>query len=262
MFSPDNGESIPKIPGYGGLLGSLKHELVYINIPKSGCTTIKNYLYYLDRGVFYDQPLHIHFDHSALLRSDRQPMELLAKLTRRCRVFTFIREPVSRVYSSYNEKIHNVDRYSFRSIRSYLMESYGLQFPETGEISLDNHISNFRLFLNFLFDNLAGNSPIRQDYHWLPQHEILRQHSRKVVIDFIGIVETFERDFSELLFGARVPNSLPFDRRFNEGPAGLYPLKQVIDSDIRARLMELYKLDIEFYALRKSIGRYERSAIP
>jgi Sulfotransferase family len=259
--SEESGD-IPKIPGYGGLLGSIKHDLIYMNLPKSGCTTIKNYLYYLDNGSFYSRPLHIHFDHSAHVRADRQPIELLAKLTRRAKVFTFIREPILRVYSSYNEKIHSLSRYSFGDIRFYLVDNYGLSFPASGKISLDNHISNFLLFLNFLADNFAGSTPIRQDYHWLAQHRVLKQHSKKIVIDFIGIVETFERDFSELLFSAGVPNSLPFDRRFNEGPASLYSLKEVMNSEIAGRLHDLYATDIEFYALRKSIPRDQQCAIP
>lgn len=113
--------TVTKVAGYGGLLGSRKHDLVYVNLPKAGCTTIKNYLYYLDNGVFYGRPLHIHFDHSAFLRSDNEPIELLAKLTRRAKVFTFIREPVSRIMSCYNDKIYHVGRYSFGQIRAYLI---------------------------------------------------------------------------------------------------------------------------------------------
>jgi hypothetical protein len=255
-------EAVPKVTGYGGLLGSRKHDLVYVNLPKAGCTTIKNFLYYLDNGVFYGRPLHIHFDHSAFLRSDNQPIELLAKLTRRAKVFTFIREPTSRIISCYNEKIHHVSRNSFGQIRAYLIQNYGLSFPEQGRISLDNHIANFGKFLEFVTENIAGRTPIRLDYHWLMQHRVLKRHSKKVVLEYIGIVETFERDFSELLFSAGIRNSMPFDRRFNEGPADLYSREEIMTPEIKSRLMEMYSTDMEFYQLRRSIGRSERRDIP
>lgn len=111
-------------------------------------------------------------------------------------------------------------------------------------------------------ENIAEKTPIRQDYHWLMQHRVLKRHSKKVVLEYIGVLETFERDFSELLFSAGIPNATPFDRRFNEGPSAVYPLDQVIIPEIKSRLMELYLTDIEFYQQRRSIGRSERRDIP
>ncbi len=34
--------------------------LIYVNMPKSGCTTIKNLLHRIDRGTFLADPLTIH----------------------------------------------------------------------------------------------------------------------------------------------------------------------------------------------------------
>jgi Sulfotransferase family len=254
---------VPNVPGYWGLLASKNHGLVYMNLPKSGCTTIKNYLYYLDHGNFHKNPLDIHFDKKALFRIDSQPVQLLSKLTRRSRNFTFLREPVSRIYSCYNEKISIVSQYSFADIRSYLIEHYGLQFPHSGPTSLDNHIFNFQRFIDFLAKNLAGNTPIRKDYHWQAQHRVIKQQSGNIVLDFIGIMDTFKDDFTALLTSADVPHtSLSFERKFNESPNGLYSLADVSDPEIKTQLEDLYAVDIEFYALRKSIGRFEQRAVP
>lgn len=250
------------VPGYWGLLGSKKHPLVYMNMPKSGCTTIKNYLFYLDTGSVYKDPLAIHFNNRALLRIETQPLQLLAKLTRQDIVFTFIREPIGRIYSCYNEKIHSASQYSFPDVRAYLEENYGLQFPQDGKISLDNHIANFSRFITFLTRNLAGRTPVRKDYHWQAQHRVIKQQSANIVLDFIGIIETFERDFRQLLAAADVPTTISFDRKFNESSAVSYPMKDVVQSEVEARLRALYENDLEFYALRKSIDCFERRAVP
>jgi hypothetical protein len=233
-----------------------------MNMPKSGCTTIKNYLFYLDNGSVYKDPLAIHFDNRALLRIETQPLQLLTKLTRQNMVFTFLREPIGRIYSCYNEKIHLVSQYSFPDVRAYLEENYGLQFPQDGEISLDNHIANFRHFITFLTRNLAGKTPVRKDYHWQAQHRIIKQQSANIVLDFIGIIETFERDFRQLLGVTNVPATLSFDRKFNESSARMYPMKDVVQSEVASRLRSLYENDLEFYALRKSIDCFERRAVP
>ena len=43
-----------------GFWAAATAPLVYVNMPKSGCTTIKNLLYRIDSGSFLDDPLTIH----------------------------------------------------------------------------------------------------------------------------------------------------------------------------------------------------------
>jgi hypothetical protein len=237
--------SAESLGGYGGLLGSRKYKIVYVNLPKSGCTSIKNFMFYLDNGTFYKDPLKIHFDNNALIRAETELSELILKLTRRHLVFTFIREPFHRVYSCYADKIHNRD---FGDIADHLVDNYGLSLAAGENISLDNHRDNFLKFLKFVAQNLVGKTSIRIDYHWQPQREVIKLQTRKVVLDFVGIIEHFERDFAQIMRDVRIEVSLDLKTQFNERKNLAFRLEDIYDDRIEEMLSSIYGTDRDFYS--------------
>ena len=99
-----------------GFWASATAPLVYANMPKSGCTTIKNLLYRIDSGAFLDDPLTIHGRPELMVHWKAQP-EAIERRLKTDLVFTFVRHPLKRAYSCFNEKIHFRSIYSFGKAR-------------------------------------------------------------------------------------------------------------------------------------------------
>lgn len=231
-----------------GAIALTSVPLIYLNVPKSACTTIKNQLYFMEHGRYIDEPLDIHA-HDGLLRSRDNTPENLAlfngKLASPHQVFTFVRHPGKRAYSCFGEKIFNQSKYSFPKVRDYITEKYGLSLPatEADDYDLAKHRANFMCFLNFVADNFDGKTDIRTDAHWGRQSTILEQFQRFFFIDFIGRVEDFEQQFRFVVDRALPVHRPDLNVRFNEGPKPPFSYEQVADSVVEARLRQIYADD-------------------
>ena len=55
------------------LLFQIAHgrKLLYLNMPKSACTTIKNSLYFMESGVWLEDPLTVHALNEPLEKFER-----------------------------------------------------------------------------------------------------------------------------------------------------------------------------------------------
>lgn len=223
--------------------------LVYLNVPKSACTTIKNLMYFMDHGRFIDEPLDIH-SHDGLLRSRERTAETQQLFDQRLRgrhlVFTFVRHPGKRAYSCFIEKIFNQSKYSFPKIRDYIAEHYDLRLPAPGAgYDLAMHRANFMAFLDFVRDNFAERTSVRVDAHWGRQSAILDHFQKYFYIDFIGRVEQFEPNFAHVASQFPLPHMPDLGTRFNEGPKPPYPYEAVADEAVEARLRRIYQRDYE-----------------
>lgn len=227
-----------------------RHALVYLNVPKSACTTIKNQMYFMEHGRYIDEPLDIHA-HDGLLRSRESTPETLAlfnaKLAQPHLAFTFVRHPGKRAYSCFGEKIFNQSKYSFPKIRDYIAEHYPLALPAAGDAgyTLAQHRANFLAFLDFVGDNFNGKTEIRTDAHWGRQSTILDHFQRFFYIDFIGRVEDFSRQFAYVVEQARPLNRPDLSVRFNEGPKPPYSYEEIATPEVEQRLRELYAEDYQ-----------------
>ena len=196
-------------------------------MPKSGCTTIKNILHRFDGGAFIADPPTIHKRKDLLVRADREPGEIRRRLGGDP-VFTFVRHPLRRAYSCFNEKVHFQTPYSFPRVRATIGADYGARF-ETAP-SADLHRENFKAFLRFSRDSFEGRNALRRDPHWCPQTMVLQSVRRWRVIDFIGRVERFDAHL-KLAFGL-AGVALDFEvPRMNEGP----PRALALRGDARRR---------------------------
>ena len=54
--------------------------ILYVNMPKSGCTTIKNILHRIDSGGFLADPLTVHRRKDLFIGADRRPDEIARRL--------------------------------------------------------------------------------------------------------------------------------------------------------------------------------------
>ncbi len=231
-----------------GAVTLANHGFVYLNVPKSACTTIKNQLYFVEHGCYVDEPLDIHREEGLLRSRDSSPENLKlfrSKLRQKHFVFTFVRHPGRRAYSCFTEKIFFQSKYSFPKVRDYIAAEYGLVLPSPGDsgYDLDSHRQNFNRFLDFVADNFAHKTRIRIDAHWGKQVQIIKQFQRFFMVDFIGRVEQLDPHFNFVLDQLPLAHRPDLGVRFNEGPRPPFGYEEVVDAATEARLRQIYAED-------------------
>ncbi len=240
---------------YRGIVAMEKYPVIYLNMPKAACTTIKNLMFYLEYGHFFDDPLAIHkaINSWKYLVNFRSPENLNHLIRQRKFSFSFVRDPIAKAYSCFIEKIYYVTPYSFHKIRAWLVKNYSLRLPEENKTDqlYDNamHRDNFKKFLSFVEDNIAGKTPIRKDPHWSPQKHILDRHAENISLDFIGKIEHYTKGMSYVLDVIGVEDRLILDKRFNEGPPPPYKLSEIADAEVKSIAQRVYEKDYVAFGL-------------
>jgi hypothetical protein len=238
----------------GNLAGcySRLYPLRYLSIPKSACTTVKNLIYFIDNGAFYPDPVAIHADLGANLTGRLEDREAVRDAVSRCKIcFTFVREPFARAYSAFSEKIFDPGPYSFPRYRRLITQQYGLRIPAGDEYyTADMHAENFRRFLAFVADNIAGRTSLPLNSHWAPQASLVDAALKFTNIDLIGRVERFREGMSYVLSVIGYSGALDLGVRFNEGPRPPFTLRDVLNDDVRRALLEVYEADLRRFNYR------------
>ena len=232
------------------LIATSALPLAYLNMPKAACSTIKNILYYLETGSWFSDPLgiHRHIQQGSTLLSGSALARHLDQntLQRPYITFTFVRHPGKRAYSGFINKIWFIHPYSFPRIRCFLQDSRSMVVADsTDEASLPVVRSAFSLFLDFVLDNLAGKTPFSPNDHWASQYSTLRNFGPADYISFVGRVETFRQDMTDLLSMASYTEDTAglVDKRFNEGATPPFVYEEVLDAAIAEKLLTIYKSD-------------------
>jgi hypothetical protein len=237
-----------------GIVTAARVPLVYLNLPKSGSTTIQNHLLYIAQGRYSDNPQAIH-QHPGLRRSREDSDETHAFIERQvgegALVFTFVRDPGRRAYACFHEKIMQSGRHSFMAIRQVLERDWGLRPPAADEApSLERQRENFAAFLRFVEANLAGDTDIRRDPHWCPQGPMLVHYRQHLKIDLVGKVENFAADMALVLHkaGARRIPDVQW-RPWRTAPAP-YSFEAVLTPELQVGLDSLYGADYRHLGYR------------
>lgn len=232
-------------------------SVVYRVIPKCACSTIGQIMFYSDHGVFFDGDIHdarsgIHkwaFEDSRAILEQRAMDETFT--------FTCVRNPWTRILSSFFDKIAGIQRNGSRyreNALSPLMRRYGVDI--NGDF---DQIAAFRRFLLFARDTIKFRKPIEPDIHW----SAVSGHASTLVAnggryDMIISTEAFREGMEQVL--SRFEQSHPVDLdsipRFNEseghGPKRLHPVEDYFD-DLSIHLMhEVYRRDFNLFNYDKS----------
>lgn len=237
-----------------GVVTVKDHPLIYLNVPKAACTTIKNLLYYMQFGVYDEAPLDIHAS-TQLLRSRGGTPEVHAAIRRHMEhkhlVFTFVREPGRRAYSCFVEKVLYQKHRSFPQARELLERRYDFDLPSDPDavmsLSSERVAEGFLKFLLFVRDNANGATPLKKDAHWMPQSYILNRYLQQFLPDFIGRVESFEQDFSYVLRHYHGQHVASPSVKFNEGPTPPHRFDAVVDDRTRSLLCDIYGKDYHLF---------------
>ena len=207
---------------------SRKHKYFYCETPKVACTSIKMLLH-LNEG--YKRPedtRKIHY-RDMLVNSvknlfdytleERKAILCSSEFFRFC----FVRNPLDRLISAYNDKIVNSSGPFFEKYRRQIRE-----FNRVEKIEF----SDFVEWIDSIPDN-------KRDIHWRSQSNYLL--TKYVNYDFIGKFECFENDIQVVIDetglsteGLEVLNLGSIDRPF-------------VDDDLAYRIRNIYKNDCELF---------------
>ncbi len=152
---------------------SHQHRFLWVGVPKAATRSILTLLH-------RDPPVHlgteqINEELRTILRGNGALRDYF--------IFTFVRNPWSRVVSTYFNKIAT----SREDVRQHFLSRYpglseGMSFEE---------------FVRFLAGD-PGGSDRHADRHWASQHLFLLDDSGRVPVQFVGRVETLQRDFGQV----------------------------------------------------------------
>lgn len=233
-------------------------SLVYRVVPKCACSTIGQIMYYAENGEFFDGDIHDaqsglwkwnqteNQDHIRTAVADEQVMS-----------FTCVRNPYTRILSSFFDKIAGIQRNGKRyrgSLVPMLVKRYGIEIE--GEF---DQIASFRRFLLFARDTIRFRKPMDPDIHWSAMHghvgTMIRGGGR---YRHIFPTEDFNTGMRKVLEQVELTHPVDLDAipRFNEsadhGPKRAHPVPDYFDDlstyivhDIYRKDFQLFKYDLE-----------------
>lgn len=158
---------------------SKRHQFLYVETPKVACSSVKKTLQKIElkgKGISIPDKVHDKKTSPLLSPSDLKSKELLEVLhSKKYFRFSFVRNPYTRIVSSFLEKVDT----EHLGNRTYFRNNLGFGLKE--KVS----------FTDFL--KVISKQKINQmDIHWCPQTNLLG--FEKMTYSFIGRFENFGND--------------------------------------------------------------------
>ena len=156
--------------GFPGVWMTQSESLVYRVVPKCACSTIGQILHFSDHGRFHDGDIHDAREGLHKWNQDESQGPITRVVEGRAApAFTCVRNPYSRILSSFFDKIAGIQRNGNRyrgNLLPGLLRRYGVEVggPEDG-FDFDQ-IASFRRFLLFARDTIRFRKPMEPDIHW------------------------------------------------------------------------------------------------
>jgi len=244
--------------GFPGTWMTESESMVYRVVPKCACSTIGQIMYFSDHGRFFDGDIH---DSTTGLRKwaqeESQPLIEANVKAHRSLTFTCVRNPYTRILSSFFDKICGIQR-NGRHYRGnlvpLLVQKYGVEVGGGDGREPFDQIASFRRFLLFARDTIRFRKPMEPDIHW----SAMAGHVSTFIVnggryDHIIFTEDFDAGMQAVLDRVRIkhPVTLSEIPRFNEseghGPKRTHPAEAYFD-DLSMHLMwEIYKRDFQLF---------------
>ncbi|NND18731.1 MAG: sulfotransferase family protein [Silicimonas sp.] len=239
--------------GFPGTWMTLSESMVYRVVPKCACSTIGQIMYYSDHGTFFDGDIHdaregLHKwaqeDSQSRITKNVQGHESFA--------FTCVRNPYSRILSSFFDKICGIQRNGQRyrgNLIPQLAQKYGIVVD--GDF---DQIEMFRRFLLFARDTIRFRKPMDPDIHW----SSMSGHISTFIAnggryDRIFWTEDFNTGMQQVLDALELPHSVDLETmpRFNESeghaPKRAHPVEEYFDDLSKHLVLEIYKRDFQLF---------------
>ncbi len=244
--------------GFPGTWMTQSESMVYRVVPKCACSTIGQIMYYSDHGSFFDGDIH---DATTGLHKwaqpESQPLIEANVKAHKSYAFTMVRNPYTRILSSFFDKICGIQRNGKRyrgNLVPLLIQKYGIEVgaPEDG-FEFDQ-IRSFRRFLLFARDTIRWRRPMDPDIHWSAAsgHVSTFIHNGGQY-DGIFWIEKFNDGMAEVLKNVETPVKVDLAKipRFNEseghGPKRAHPVEDYFDDLSMHLVYEIYKRDFRLF---------------
>ncbi|WP_095588424.1 sulfotransferase family protein [Actibacterium ureilyticum] len=244
--------------GFPGTWMTESESVVYRVVPKCACSTIGQIMYFSDHNRFFDGDIHDATDglHKWALDHSQKPISDNV-LAHKSFAFTCVRNPYTRILSSFFDKICGIQRNGKRyrgNLVPLLIQKYGIEVgdPETG-FEFDQ-IKSFRRFLLFARDTMRWRRPMDPDIHW----SAMSGHVSTFIVnggryDRIVWTEKFNDGMQGVLDAIDTPVKVDLATipRFNEseghGPKRAHPVEDYFDDLSMHLIYEVYKRDFELF---------------
>ncbi|MCD9147989.1 sulfotransferase family protein [Pseudophaeobacter flagellatus] len=244
--------------GYPGTWMTESESVIYRVVPKCACSTIGQILYYSDHGAFFDGDIHDAQSglHKWALEHSKDP------ISRKVRdnsgyAFTCVRNPYTRVLSSFFDKICGIQRNGKRyrgNLVPKLTYEYGIEVGGADGKQEFDQIKSFRRFLLFVRDSIRFRRPMDPDIHW----SAMSGHVSTYVgnggrYNKIFWTEDFNSGMQDVLDAIETPHRVDLANipRFNEseghGPKRAHPVADYFDDLSMHLIYEIYKRDFDLF---------------
>jgi len=231
---------------------------VYRVVPKCACSSIGQIMYYSDHGEFFDGDIHDATSglHKWSIEQSQTPIERNVK-AHQSYAFTCVRNPYTRLLSSFFDKICGIQRNGRRyrgNLVPLLIQRYGIEVgdPETG-FEFDQ-IQSFRRFLLFARDTIRWRRPMDPDIHWSAMSgHVATFIANGGTYDNIFWTEDFNTGMKSVLDAIETPVKVDIKKvpRFNEseghGPKRAHPVEDYFDDLSMHLVYEIYKRDFTLF---------------
>jgi hypothetical protein len=216
-------------------------RILYLSIPKCGCTFVKNVLWHLQFGRFHPNPIRVHDDDNKFLRASDIYQDTRSILEESV-AFTVVRNPVDRFLSLYFDKIIGQGRDRYVPLAQILIERHRLIEKPT---RLTDHQFNLDVLSVWLQNNLSEALDLPNEAHWTPQAmrtNVMREFNLKLLtVDNLrtGLLRLLENrvpDIEEIVSGAERNQSKQH-----------YSKKELLTNEVRRRINETYNEDRKLY---------------
>ena len=244
--------------GFPGTWMTESESVVYRVVPKCACSTIGQIMFYSDHGRFFDGDIHDAMSgmHKWAIEASQPLIEKNVK-GHKSYAFTCVRNPYTRILSSFFDKICGIQRNGKRyrgNLVPLLIQKYGVEVGgEDGKQDFDQ-IKSFRRFLLFARDTIRFKKPMEPDIHW----SAMAGHISTFIVnggryDHIFFTEDFNAGMQTVLDNIEVKHKVDLKKipRFNEseghGPARAHPVEDYFDDLSMHIVWEIYKRDFQLF---------------
>jgi len=244
--------------GFPGTWMTDSESVVYRVVPKCACSTIGQVMFHSDHGRFFDGDIHDATAglHKWAQEASQGPIERAVK-GHTAFAFTCVRNPYTRVLSSFFDKICGVQRNGKRyrgNLVPMLVQKYGIEVGGPDGREPFDQIASFRRFLLFVRDTIRFRKPMEPDIHW----SAMSGHISTFIVnggrfDRIFFTEDFNTGMQDVLDQIPVKHAIDLATmpRFNEseghGPKREHPVEAYFDDLSRHLMWEVYKRDFQLF---------------
>ena len=244
--------------GFPGTWMTESESTVYRVVPKCACSSIGQILFYSDHGRFFDGDIH---DSTSGLhkwaQEESQPLIEANARGHKSYAFTCVRNPYTRILSSFFDKIAGIQRNGKRyrgKLVPLLVQKYGIEVGgDDGKQEFDQ-IASFRRFLLFARDTIRFRRPMDPDIHW----SAMSGHVGTFIAnggryDHVVFTEKFNEGMQVVLDHIETPVKVDLAEvpRFNEseghGPKRLHPVEDYFDDLSMHLVWEIYHRDFKLF---------------